>query len=76
MPQSKTPQLRFRGLVESGKKRKLLILPLQGFDLPKNEMKVGFYPVVMSNGINCYHSVFKVKAPGIVTGRSGMYNPI
>lgn len=48
------------------------IAPLQrGFDLPANELKNGNYPVVYSNGINNYHCIFKVKAPGVVTGRSG-----
>ena len=48
------------------------IAPLQrGFDLPKSKMKAGRYPVVMSNGINGYHSESKAKAPGVVTGRSG-----
>ncbi|MCC8047171.1 MAG: restriction endonuclease subunit S [Clostridiales bacterium] len=46
--------------------------PLQrGFDLPKAQMEDGDYPVVMSNGINGFHSKYKVKAPGVVTGRSG-----
>ena len=48
------------------------VAPLQrGFDLPKSEMCAGEYPVVMSNGINGFHSEFKAKAPGVVTGRSG-----
>ena len=34
-------------------------------------MSEGCYPVVMSNGINGYHSEFKVKGPGVITGRSG-----
>ena len=34
-------------------------------------MKSGKYPVVMSNGIGGYHFVYKVKGPGVVTGRSG-----
>ena len=53
--------------------RKLLdVAPLQrGFDLPVSQMKEGKYPVVMSNGIGGYHSEYKVKGPGIITGRSG-----
>jgi len=48
------------------------VSPLQrGFDLPSNELKNGDYPVVYSNGIVNYHSSYKVKAPGVVTGRSG-----
>lgn len=34
-------------------------------------MEEGIYPVVMSNGIGGHHSQYKVKGPGIVTGRSG-----
>ena len=46
--------------------------PLQrGFDLPAGQIEEGAYPVVYSNGINNYHSEYKSKAPGVVTGRSG-----
>ena len=46
--------------------------PLQrGFDLPAAQIKKGTYPVVYSNGIKNYHSEYKAKAPGVVTGRSG-----
>ena len=46
--------------------------PLQrGFDLPVDQIREGAYPVVYSNGINNYHSEYKSKAPGVVTGRSG-----
>ena len=46
--------------------------PLQrGFDLPTDQIQEGTYPVVYSNGINNYHSEYKSKAPGVVTGRSG-----
>ncbi|MGB0387034.1 MAG: restriction endonuclease subunit S [Ardenticatenaceae bacterium] len=48
------------------------IAPLQrGFDLPTSQLKPGTYPVVYSNGILKYHLIPKVKAPGVVTGRSG-----
>jgi len=48
------------------------VAPLQrGFDLPISKIENGKYPVVFSNGILKYNSNFKVKAPGIVTGRSG-----
>lgn len=43
----------------------------RGFDLPKQNRKNGIYPVVASNGIVDKVSEFKVKGPGIVTGRSG-----
>ncbi|EYE87345.1 hypothetical protein Q428_13795 [Fervidicella metallireducens AeB] len=48
------------------------IAPLQrGFDLPSYEIENGKYPVCYSNGILNYHSKYKVKGPGIITGRSG-----
>ncbi len=67
------PEIRFKGFSGDWVERKLgEVAPLQrGFDLPKSKMKEGKYPVVMSNGINGYHSEFKVKSPGVVTGRSG-----
>lgn len=60
------------------KKEKLLkIAPLQrGFDLTSSEVAKGKYPVVFSNGINAYHKVYKIKAPGITTGRSGTIGKI
>ena len=54
------------------KKKIIDFAPLQrGFDLPIDSITKGEYPVVFSNGILKYHNEFKVKAPGIVTGRSG-----
>jgi len=69
----KVPAIRFEGFSGEWVEDKILnISPLQrGFDLPKNKMKVGNYPVVMSNGINGYHSEYKAIGPGVVTGRSG-----
>ena len=43
----------------------------RGYDLTKNEMKAGRYPVVGSTMVIGYHNEFKIKGPGIVTGRSG-----
>jgi type I restriction enzyme S subunit len=67
------PEIRFKGFKGKWDEKKIEdIAPLQrGFDLPKSDMTDGVYPVVMSNGINGWHSQFKVKAPGVVTGRSG-----
>ncbi|SFC20469.1 restriction endonuclease subunit S [Clostridium uliginosum] len=67
------PEVRFPGFTDPWEQRKVMdTAPLQrGFDLPKGEMKVGPYPVIMSNGINGYHSEYKVKGPGVITGRSG-----
>jgi len=67
------PELRFPGFTDDWEQRKVIdVAPLQrGFDLPTSKMELGKYPVVMSNGINGVHSEYKVKAPGVVTGRSG-----
>lgn len=48
----------------------LLILQ-RGFDLPTDKRKEGDFPIYASTGINGTHSEAKVKAPGVVTGRSG-----
>ena len=48
------------------------IAPLQrGFDLPNSQIENGLFPVVYSNGILKFHSEYKSKGPGVVTGRSG-----
>ena len=48
------------------------LLELQrGFDLPTQNRKEGDYPIYASTGITERHNEYKVKAPGIVTGRSG-----
>ena len=69
----KKPAIRFDGFVDPWERRKVIdVAPLQrGFDLPTSQMKKGPYPVVMSNGIGGYHSKYKVKGPGVITGRSG-----
>ncbi|MCD0489964.1 restriction endonuclease subunit S [Pedobacter sp. MC2016-14] len=43
----------------------------RGFDLPNNKIKEGKYPIVASTNIKAYHEIFKIKGPGVVTGRSG-----
>ena len=67
------PELRFKGFSDPWEQRKLKdVAPLQrGFDLPKSEINEGPYPVLFSNGIGGWHSEYKVKAPGVITGRSG-----
>lgn len=70
---SNVPHLRFPEFSGEWEKCKLGdIAPLQrGFDLPAHQLEVGTNPVVYSNGIMNYHSSYKCKAPGLVTGRSG-----
>ena len=43
----------------------------RGFDLPTRLRKEGHYPLVSSNGITDYVDIWKVKSPGVSTGRSG-----
>lgn len=43
----------------------------RGYDLTKNNMRGGSVPVVGSTSIIGYHDVFKIRGPGIITGRSG-----
>ncbi|GLR63515.1 restriction endonuclease subunit S [Marinospirillum insulare] len=43
----------------------------RGFDLPKAQRKSGEFPLISSSGYIDFHSVAKVKGPGVVTGRSG-----
>ena len=43
----------------------------RGFDLPDDKIIEGKYPVIASTSIKAYHNQFKVKAPIVVTGRSG-----
>ncbi|PMN78609.1 restriction endonuclease subunit S [Vibrio splendidus] len=69
----KLPKIRFKGSYPGWEQKTVKeVAPLQrGFDLPTTQVIKGNYPVVYSNGIGRYHHEFKVKAPGIVTGRSG-----
>ncbi len=43
----------------------------RGYDLPNSQRKEGSVPVVSSSGITGFHSIAKVKSPGVVTGRYG-----
>lgn len=73
MQQLLTGKKRLPGFTENWEIKKIIdISPLQrGFDLPTTLLKKGTFPVVYSNGILNYHINYKVKAPGVVTGRSG-----
>ena len=42
-----------------------------GYDLTKDNMTRGKYPVVGSTSIIGYHNEYKLEGPGIITGRSG-----
>lgn len=43
----------------------------RGYDLPFQNRVSGKYPICASTGVNGYHNEYKVKAPCVVTGRSG-----
>lgn len=43
----------------------------RGYDLPSTVRRPGIVPVVSSSGRSGYHDVWKVKGPGVVTGRYG-----
>ncbi|PKH88910.1 restriction endonuclease subunit S [Colwellia sp. Bg11-28] len=43
----------------------------RGFDLPSSKRINGYIPIISSGGLSGYHNEFKVKPPGIVTGRYG-----
>lgn len=60
-------------MVKGWDERKIVdIAPLQrGFDLPARKIVAGQHPVVYSNGVGDYHNTYMVKAPGLITGRSG-----
>lgn len=57
----------------SWEKKKFIdfILLQRGYDLTKEQIVPGIYPVVTSTSIMGYHSTYKAKGPGVVTGRSG-----
>ena len=43
----------------------------RGFDLPIKKREKGEIPIIASTGITGFHSEYKVKDSGVVTGRSG-----
>lgn len=43
----------------------------RGYDLPKQDRKLGSVPIVGSNGVLGFHQEAKVRGPGVATGRSG-----
>jgi type I restriction enzyme S subunit len=73
MQQLLTGKTRLPGFIGKWEVKRLdQFAPLQrGFDLPSSQIQRGDYPVVYSNGVQNRHAKFMVKAPGVVTGRSG-----
>ena len=58
------------------KRVKYFFVLQRGFDLPREDMVEGDYPVYGSNGIIGFHNKFTVKAPSITVGRSGSVGEI
>jgi type I restriction enzyme, S subunit len=48
-----------------------VIVLQRGFDLPKAQRRDGSIPIYAATGVVGFHNEAKVKAPGVVTGRSG-----
>ncbi|RWX24601.1 restriction endonuclease subunit S [Rhizobium leguminosarum] len=48
----------------------------RGFDLPKPSRTDGAYPVIAASGPSGTHAEFRVKAPGVCTGRSGVLGKV
>ena len=48
-----------------------LVVLQRGFDLPAKNRVVGGFPLITASGQDGTHNEGKVKAPGVVTGRSG-----
>lgn len=48
------------------------VLVLQrGFDLPRQDRAEGSFPIISASGQSGTHKEFRVRGPGVVTGRSG-----
>ncbi|EPM4167692.1 MULTISPECIES: restriction endonuclease subunit S [Enterobacter cloacae complex] len=60
---------------ELGKLQDLLVLQ-RGFDLPSSARKDGEFPLIAASGPNGTHNVAMAKAPGVITGRSGMLGKV
>lgn len=43
----------------------------RGFDLPSRKRIEGIYPIIAASGFTAWHNEYKVKGPGVTTGRSG-----
>ncbi len=44
----------------------------RGFDLPSQNRVEGQHPIITSSGSNGTHNEYKIKGPGVTTGRSGL----
>ena len=48
----------------------------RGFDLPIQDRVPGKFPIITSSGYSAGHHEYKVKGPGVVTGRSGVIGKV
>jgi type I restriction enzyme S subunit len=53
-----------------------LFILQRGFDLPATQREPGHVPIVAASGHNGVHLHSQVKAPGVVTGRSGVIGSV
>jgi type I restriction enzyme S subunit len=53
-----------------------LVLLQRGFDLPTSQRTPGAYPVIAASGPSGTHNEYKVKGPGVTTGRSGLIGKV
>ena len=60
---------------EDGTIEDLFVLQ-RGFDLPTRNRLEGVYPIFAASGFSGNHAEFKVKAPGVTTGRSGLLGKV
>jgi type I restriction enzyme, S subunit len=60
---------------EEGKVEDLFVLQ-RGFDLPAQNRIDGNHPIYAASGFSGCHAEFKVKAPGVTTGRSGLLGKV
>lgn len=48
----------------------------RGYDLPVSKRESGAVPILSSSGISDFHNEYKVKGPGVTTGRSGLLGKV
>jgi type I restriction enzyme S subunit len=53
-----------------------LVVLQRGYDLPATQRTPGIYPVLSAGGLTGTHCEFKVRGPGVTTGRSGQLGAV
>ncbi len=48
----------------------------RGFDLPTQNRVPGEFPIITSSGYSAGHNEYKIKGPGVTTGRSGVIGKV